>query len=69
MKLILYYDFIDEPYREGTDIVEVTMYDFPFEVYTEDSYKSLEEIYKECRPAALELAAYKWMKEYADATF
>ena len=69
MKLVLYYDFVDEPYREGAEIIEVTMYNFPFEVYVEDTYKSVEELYREYRPAALELAAYNWMKEYADTTF
>lgn len=36
MKLTLYYNFVDEIYRDGNDSFEVTMYNFPYEVESDN---------------------------------
>lgn len=73
MKLTLYYNFVDEIYRDGNDAFEVTMYNFPYEVESDNDSLidtiTWRELYNGCRNKAFELAAKKWMNEYADFAF
>lgn len=73
MNIVLYYDFIDERWHEGSDSVFVRKHNFPFIVKVDDnecfSPEKLGQLKEKYREQALEAAAYKTMCEYADFAY
>jgi len=62
----LKYNFVDEPYFEGHEMILVTMYNYVYEVDEEGDYEILLDKY---RDKALSEAAYDFIKEYADTMY
>ena len=72
VEVTLYYDFSDEHYREGKEVVSIHKPWFKYKVnisWQENLYSTPKELMAKYKERALEEAAYQTMCEYADSVF